>query len=799
MIRFQVIKNKKENNGILSIAQAVLVYAVMMAVFGAFFSVFQIEIKLYQFAIAICDTVIFSSLLFWNSKHIWKKISGVIVLVIIFALVLFEKMYAGVMTYWNAYVKLHNEFYIDSIPIFTVENDLFSRIMVLIFVALAFSIILLLVLKKRKGLVYAILLMVLPVILSAVVGEMPEIFWSLAIIVTGCFYAILYFNDSEKWPVKEWAITSAVLAAVIGISVAVEPLITDYKMNHIDKYYEIKEKIIEHQLDTRSEIGNIGSGSSGGGISEGNLKGITSFNPTGEKMMQIVMDKRPGDTVYLKAFVGAKYTGESWKEISSRELSEVVPIIGVEYERQAILNEPFRRISDREGWRAEQPTHMDMTLMGAARKYGYAPYNANVTSENKVHLDSYIKGTWSKNREYDFYFNYYSISDDEPSELWKEYVEFVGKAYVGEYPELKLLREYLVEIEEGWEDGSWFRNDSWLSYYPQEFDLSYVLNLIFTGSKEYTYNRNPGKMPEGMDFAEGFLLEKKEGFCVHYATTATLLYQMNGVPARYVEGYAVKAEDFKRMVDGTYRAVVTDENAHAWCEVFYDGWQVRDYTPSLEEDTENIVDDVTDDHYQEEPESDNPQGEEPQENPGQEDVNLDTPEDDSYIDPDDDNQSGDEILPGNGEGDLKSGEIWKRVLFKGSMTLAVIFVFWFTVLLQRKVRRKRKVQSFRKLKENRGILKLYSEIYEVCLFAGLKVSNESEKEKVRKMAEMFPQISDEEWNWIYDLAERAAFSGEIFSIEEQKEIYHLYQKLRKNILADLKFGKKIWFLYGKAM
>ena len=44
------------------------------------------------------------------------------------------------------------------------------------------------------------------------------------------------------------------------------------------------------------------------------------------------------------------------------------------------------------------------------------------------------------------------------------------------------------------------------------------------------------------DIAVAFLRDFKEGICQHYASAATLLFRMLGIPARYTVGYAVEAE-----------------------------------------------------------------------------------------------------------------------------------------------------------------------------------------------------------------------------------------------------------------
>ena len=68
------------------------------------------------------------------------------------------------------------------------------------------------------------------------------------------------------------------------------------------------------------------------------------------------------------------------------------------------------------------------------------------------------------------------------------------------------------------------------------------------------------------DSAVSMVLKSKEGFDVQYATLATAMFRYLGIPARYVEGYLVKAEDIKGN-----KAVVDQKNAHSWTEIYVDG------------------------------------------------------------------------------------------------------------------------------------------------------------------------------------------------------------------------------------
>jgi hypothetical protein len=92
------------------------------------------------------------------------------------------------------------------------------------------------------------------------------------------------------------------------------------------------------------------------------------------------------------------------------------------------------------------------------------------------------------------------------------------------------------------------------------------------------YTLTPGTTPENEDFALYFLQELREGYCIHFATVATLMLRSLDIPARFTSGYIVTVapNEVGQVV------VVTDMNAHAWVEVFYDdiGWLYLEATPS---------------------------------------------------------------------------------------------------------------------------------------------------------------------------------------------------------------------------
>ncbi len=84
---------------------------------------------------------------------------------------------------------------------------------------------------------------------------------------------------------------------------------------------------------------------------------------------------------------------------------------------------------------------------------------------------------------------------------------------------------------------------------------------------------------------EAFLFEVKQGYCVHFATSAVALLRELGFAVRYDEGYI--ANSWNRTYDpqavSTYRTSVRDYDAHSWIEVYYPaiGWVTYECTPSF--------------------------------------------------------------------------------------------------------------------------------------------------------------------------------------------------------------------------
>ncbi|NBD27602.1 transglutaminase-like domain-containing protein, partial [Paenibacillus glycinis] len=100
----------------------------------------------------------------------------------------------------------------------------------------------------------------------------------------------------------------------------------------------------------------------------------------------------------------------------------------------------------------------------------------------------------------------------------------------------------------------------------------------------YAYTLADTAAPEaGIDFVDDFLFRQKQGYCVHFASAMAVLLRTQGMPARYVKGFA--PGEAERPAGGGEASLFTvrASNAHAWVEVWFPGagWVPFEPTPGF--------------------------------------------------------------------------------------------------------------------------------------------------------------------------------------------------------------------------
>ncbi|MCC7479590.1 transglutaminase domain-containing protein [bacterium] len=103
-----------------------------------------------------------------------------------------------------------------------------------------------------------------------------------------------------------------------------------------------------------------------------------------------------------------------------------------------------------------------------------------------------------------------------------------------------------------------------------------VQNILeYLVSDEFEYTRNYVELRPDQEFTEQFLLGSQQGHCRYFASAMAVMCRINNIPARIVSGYAPGTFS---LVDNAY--VYRASNAHAWVEVYFDGYGWVTYDPS---------------------------------------------------------------------------------------------------------------------------------------------------------------------------------------------------------------------------
>ena len=180
-----------------------------------------------------------------------------------------------------------------------------------------------------------------------------------------------------------------------------------------------------------------------------------------------------------------------------------------------------------------------------------------------------------------------------------------------------------------------------------------------------TYDLNTPSVPEGEDFVTWFLSESDTGYCVHFATAATMLLRYYGVPARYVTGYSIQAKS------GEWTDV-TQDDAHAWVEYYRDdfGWLSFDPTPAASDAAAEPEEQLQNDNLPEPPEKKEEFEEQIEDNKKNETANIN------------ENQDILEVNKKNVEPQkTKTGTAWLLRIVCCALILAAILFVWRIIVL----------------------------------------------------------------------------------------------------------------------
>ncbi|MCM1087036.1 MAG: transglutaminase-like domain-containing protein [Muribaculaceae bacterium] len=316
----------------------------------------------------------------------------------------------------------------------------------------------------------------------------------------------------------------------------------------------------------------------GGGASDGALGDVAGYALTNLDDLLVTSTIEPKETLYLKGYIGSIYEGDKWAELPEEQFDYAAIYWHTEDKpRTYIQNLPFLRQIYRET-REGVETGMGVLSIeniNAGGQYTFVPYCAYLNDYYEISQGDGSIRSQSVAADEISYFPlqlYIETMQARPEEEEEEILDRAESEY-GAY-----VKQNYLAVPEGFGQ----LQEECLAQDIGEDDIEGIIRYVETFLvRNCRYRLEVPRLPEGKDFVQYFLYESKEGYSAHFASAATLMFRMFGVPARYVTGYAVPESLFSMDAEGNYTALLQSDNAHAWAEIYLEGigWVPVECTP----------------------------------------------------------------------------------------------------------------------------------------------------------------------------------------------------------------------------
>ena len=409
-----------------------------------------------------------------------------------------------------------------------------------------------------------------------------EIFLLFCFCVGDCAWKLTYRGErtagaaiSRRASESGIAVSAVALAASLFlVSVLPGTLLNSLMDVPVRIQQQIQQRLIQNGLIS----------SDSGAVSRGNRI------PTGQERLEVTVSREPDATLYLKNYTAGDYLGNRWAPADETDFYEDITRWDPEGRSRIRYLSPYQfedrqfeavRYGQWEEWVLERGPGWDVQIQEEYREWSGLESMAvrELTEQGEERVVPYCADYQAESWKGVYYYSWYP---------WREYEDYLSQdlPYTqSTYRELEIPYEGYVKSRYLQVPAKRLPGLTALAEADPLTDPEQITaHIRETLWSMASYSQTPGLMPLGRDVAEYFLFEGGEGYCQHFATAAALLYRMYGIPARYVTGYAVPPEQFEERETGSWRAVVTDAQAHAWVEIYLEeaGWVPVDMTPPAE-------------------------------------------------------------------------------------------------------------------------------------------------------------------------------------------------------------------------
>lgn len=387
------------------------------------------------------------------------------------------------------------------------------------------------------------------------------------------FALLLYCRNFKATGLKKQlgAVAACIVILVICSAVAIVPAILSKDFSTTDRVDSIKNKVHRYVYDCGDNA-----------MPEGRLSDLGPRSQSEKPALELTAESF--GKLYMKGVVGEVYTGNGWIDLSAESKIKSEDLFYWLHKEgfygQTIISRAAESVE------AENEVELIIKNVSACRKYQYLPYGLSSTDtlNEKMITDATAFATEEEQtikltagsvpQWYEIALQLFEKKETELVEefLKKEqsYSQFVYENY------LQLTNGALGVCRRTFGESHKERN------------LSEILNIVMSTLEDsLDYNEIISTPSGGNDFFQYTMEQKKQGYDVHYATAATLMLRYFGVPARYVEGYFLSADEAAEY-ENAGTIVLDESHAHAWPEIYLDGigWIPFEVTPGYIDDEE---------------------------------------------------------------------------------------------------------------------------------------------------------------------------------------------------------------------
>lgn len=328
----------------------------------------------------------------------------------------------------------------------------------------------------------------------------------------------------------------------------------------------------------------------GNAMPDGDFRDLGELTFGHEPALEVTMSQP--QSLYVRGYVGETYIGSGWTSLTAKQRYRGADLFYWLHQSDFYGQSQLSLVASLTDPGVEE-MEISIENIGANSRYIYAPYELVVNDKDRKLFDAakigdetvLAKGFFGQrtysytsltNQVKRYHELQYLLLNDE-AEGGEEALAYLEKedsysdyVYERDLALPKQAKEVLADCLEPYEieEGS----------HPPYEEIKQKILAYFT--VHMTYSEEGMPFHRGEDFFSNFMETYQQGYSVHYATAATLMFRYYGIPARYVEGYLITPADIENVAD--HQTIgLDDSHSHAWVEIYQDGigWVPFEVTP----------------------------------------------------------------------------------------------------------------------------------------------------------------------------------------------------------------------------